>query len=236
MTGNVIFSVSTQMEMEGRQLKALKPDKNGWFKGIPPTMPKIAMLERLMRIERKNVSHRISRVYGKNGDDGLIIVYGDVKPFGPMGQYLKEEFEDPTMDAAFSLRSACVKYGQDGGIIKKKMLSLVTFDAVDGPGYLKASKRWVDASIGNEGLSTQLSASLEGYDKEIEVTQKDVKEAQEHLLAAGVESCVVTSQRVLDAFCCDKVIIKDRVIGKLGKGNFTDGNKPVSVFDLCFNS
>ena len=38
MADNVIFSISTEMEMEGRKLKAIKPDKDGIYRGIPLTV------------------------------------------------------------------------------------------------------------------------------------------------------------------------------------------------------
>ena len=38
MAENVIFSISTEMEMEGRQLKAVHPNKDGVFTGIPLTV------------------------------------------------------------------------------------------------------------------------------------------------------------------------------------------------------
>ena len=34
-TPGVVFSISTDLEFRGRQLKALKPDANGVFTGIP---------------------------------------------------------------------------------------------------------------------------------------------------------------------------------------------------------
>ena len=38
MDSKVVFSISTDLEFRGRQLKAIKPDKDGVYKGIPLTV------------------------------------------------------------------------------------------------------------------------------------------------------------------------------------------------------
>jgi len=35
MDSNVLFSITTQPELEGRELRSMKPDKNGVFRGVP---------------------------------------------------------------------------------------------------------------------------------------------------------------------------------------------------------
>ena len=47
MDKQVVFSISTQLEMEGRQLQAIKPDKNGVYKGIPLTVIGVASRNRV---------------------------------------------------------------------------------------------------------------------------------------------------------------------------------------------
>lgn len=265
MDKQVVFSISTQLEMEGRQLKAVKPDKNGVYKGIPLTVigvasrnhvdydrastlncitnlqgrfaanvqsgdmegewghPLIATKEdlpRLLYIDRARVSHYFTNVYGVETDNA-IIVYGDVVPYGPFGQYLKESFEDPKRNTSFSLRSAARVIGQSGANVKKQMLALVTFDAVDGPGFLHASKRFRDPNVATESL-------------DINVTKNDYISAMSSLQSVGHES-IITDQQVLDAFGCDQVKVKDIIMTKAGKGRFVSDQGSVSIFGEMFD-
>ena len=280
MADNVVFSISTEMEMDGRQLKAVKPNKDGVYQGIPltvigcnsrnnvnyekesvlkcltdaqsrfcanvktgdmegewghPLLKGNDCLDRLLYIDRTRVSHFFTRVYGKE-ENGLIIIYGDVKPFGPYKQYLIDSFEDPTRNTSFSLRSAAVKTGQDAsGITQKKMLALVTFDAVDGPGFLMASKRYRDPSIATESFEAKVEKTRLNVD--FKVNRKQFLDVQEAHKAAGFES-VIIDQRVLDAFGCDKITIKEKVTVKYaGHKQFVDmEGKNISLFDTCFGS
>ena len=279
MAENVIFSISTEMEMEGRSLKAIKPDKDGVYKGIPLTVIGVnsrnnvnytkesvlhcltdtnsrfaaniktgdmegewghpflegkESLGRLLYIDRARVSHYFTKVYGKE-ENGIIIVYGDVKPFGPFKQNLIDSFEDPNRNTSFSLRSAAVPIGQDAaGITQKRMLALVTFDAVDGPGFLMASKRFQDKSVATAGMSVRLKPGILNVDFSVNRTQ--FLDAQEYRKASGMES-VILDQRVLDAFGCDKLTVKETVIKAVGHKQFVDAaGKNVSLFDTCFGS
>ena len=278
MAENVIFSISTDMEMEGRQLKAIYPNKDGVFTGIPltvigcnsrnnvnyeresvlkcltdekarfaaniktgdmegewghPLLEGDKCLSRLLYIDRTRVSHYFTRVYGKE-ENGLTIIYGDVKPFGPYKQNLIDSFQDPTRNTSFSLRSAAIPIGKDAtGIVKKRMLSLVTFDAVDGPGFLMASKRFRDPAVATESFKPIVTDNIIQLD--FSVNKRQFLDTQEYLKASGFES-IVTDQRVLDAFGCDKITIRDKVTVKYaGHKQFVDeaGNN-VSLFDACF--
>lgn len=280
MADNVVFSITTELEMDGRQLKSVKPDKNGIYKGIPltvigcnsrnnvnyekesvlrcitdpnsrfcanvktgdmegewghPLLNGEKGLDRLLYIDRARVSHRFTKVYGKE-ENGLIIIYGDVKPFGPFKQCLIDAFEDPNLNASFSLRSAARKIGQDpSGIIQKEMLALVTFDAVDGPGFLMASKRYQDPSVATESMEVLSNNNILNVD--FKVNRKQYLDATVYRKAVGFET-VLTDQRVLDAFGCDKITIKEKVSLKyVGHNQFVDmQGKNVSLFDTCFGS
>ena len=280
MADNVVFSITTELEMDGRQLKAVKPNKNGIYEGIPLTVigcnsrnnvnyekesvlkcitdPKSRFcanvktgdmegewghplltgkecLDRLLYIDRTKVSHCFTRVYGKE-DNGLIIIYGDVKPTGPYKQCLIDSFEDPSRNTSFSLRSAAKPIGTDAaGIVQKQMLALVTFDAVDGPGFLMASKRYRDPSIATESFEAKVEKTRLNVD--FKVNRKQFLDAQAARKAAGFES-VIVDQRVLDAFGCDKITIKEKVTVKYaGHKQFVDmEGKNISLFDTCFGS
>lgn len=279
MADNVVFSISTEMEMEGRALKAVKPNKDGIYTGIPltvigcnsrnnvnyekqsvikcltdpnsrfcanvktgdmegewghPLLEGDKCLDRLLYIDRKCVSHCFTRVYGKE-ENGLIIIYGDVKPTGPYKQQLIDSFEDPTRNTSFSLRSAAVKIGQTpDGIVQKRMLALVTFDAVDGPGFLMASKRFRDQAVATESMKTTLTDKTLNVD--FSVNRKQYLNSMEYRKASGFES-VILDQRVLDAFGCDKITIKEKVVKAIGHKQFVDAaGQNVSLFDTCFGS
>jgi hypothetical protein len=280
---NVVFSISTQMEMEGRQLKALKPNKDGVYTGIPLTVigcdsrnncsyekqsvlqcltdmksrfaanvttgdmegewghPFLAgdtSLERLLFIDRKNVSHFFTKVYGVDCGNDIIMIYGDVKPFGPYGKYLEDSFQDGMRNTSFSLRSAAAKIGTKNGIVQKKMLSLVTFDAVDGPGFLKASKRFRDPNVATEsyGIALDPSRKFDVADVELTADKEQFLKTQEKLQSVGQES-IITDQRILDAFMCDKITLRDTVLTRgTSTKVFTSEGKPVSLFDMCFSN
>lgn len=280
MANNVVFSISTQMEMEGRQLKAVKPNKDGVYTGIPLTVigcdsrnkvnyeresvlncltdmqsrfaanvstgdmegewghPFLTgqSLDRLLHIERTRVSHYFTKVYGKDMGNGIIMIYGDVKPFGPYGQYLKESFEDPSRNTSFSLRSAAKITGHRNGVTQKQMIALVTFDAVDGPGFLKASKRFRDEDVATESLANHVADDLASeYNVDIEVSKPEFLKSQESLKMAGQES-IITDQRILDAFGCDKITIRDKVVSRVGKRFYDETGKDICLFDQCFGA
>ncbi len=280
--GNVLFSISTDLEFRGRELKALKPDKNGVYKGIPlsvigmksrnnmvyeresvmecltdpksrfvmnlksgdlegewghpllDTDPK-KCVQRLLYLDRTRVSHHFTRIYAKEDkDSGYAIIYGDVKPSGPYKQTLDDNFQDPTRNVSFSLRAATVVTRQDHGVTYKRMLAMFTFDAVDGPGYVEASKRFQDMAS-QEGLSVLPSADLSG-DVDVSVNKNDFLKAMKSLETSGMESNIV-DQRVLDAFGCDEIKVRDRVLRPLRGGYFADASgRKVSLFDAAFDS
>ena len=272
---NVVFSISTDLEFRGRQLKAIKPDANGVYKGIPLTViginsrnnvcydknsvidcltnensrfvmnlrsgdlegewghplldpdPK-KMLSRLLYLDRTKVSHHFTKVYAKDTGNGSLIVYGDVKPSGPYGKDLKANFEDATRNASFSLRAATIPTKTENNVIYKRMLAMFTFDAVDGPGYVEASKRFRDPSL--EGLGIH----VDDNNVDINVSKEDFLEATEALKSSGLESKIV-DQAVIDAFGCDEVVVKEKVLRKVDGRVFVDcdGNR-VSIFDQAF--
>ena len=280
MADNVVFSISTELEMDGRQLKSVKPNKDGVYTGIPltvigcnsrnnvnyekesvlrcitdassrfcanvktgdmegewghPFLSGDSSLERLLYIDRARVSHFFTRVYGKE-ENGITIIYGDIKPFGPYKQCLIDSFEDPTRNTSFSLRSAAKAIGTDpSGIVQKRMIALVTFDAVDGPGFLMASKRYRDPAVATESFKPTVTDNIINID--FSVNKKQFLDTMEYRKAAGFESIEVFDQRVLDAFGCDKVTIKEKIVKPVGHKQFVDTTGTnVSIFDTCFGS
>ena len=175
-------------------------------------------LARVMLIDSTRESHTIHRVWtGETTEQGHTVVYGDIQPSGPYGQYLKERFEDPLKNAAFSLRSLVAKIGQDGPIIRQRVNALVTIDAVDCPGYAEASKVYVQ---GLEGLQFEFDPA---------------KHMPELAAALGCES--IDDQQLLDILQVDKVTVEHTLSGVLNPstGCIVDGNgKAHNMFHNIF--
>lgn len=112
-----------------------KPDLN---------RPMSEYLARIMRVETANVSHHIRNVWiDANAVDAqgksFIAIYGDVKPTGPMGSFLKEILDDKNQNCSFSIRSITNDEVKNGRIVKH-LTRIVTWDWVNDPGLDKASK------------------------------------------------------------------------------------------------
>lgn len=276
MDNSVVFSISTDLEFRGRQLKSVKPDKDGVYKGIPLTViglnsrngvnyrresviscltdpksrfvmnlksgdlegerghpflgvdPKAAVA-RLLYLDRTKISHYITRVYTSplDANSDSIIVYGDIVPSGPYGEYLKQDFEDPKRNASFSLRAATQIIRKSNGVTYKEMLAMFTFDSVDGPGYVECSKRFQDPAFESLGINVSKN------NIDINVNKEQFLNVTKSFEMTGQESKII-DQRVLDAFGCDEVVIKEKVLRKV-KGGFIDQTGArVSLFDQAF--
>ena len=103
-------------------------------------------IERMLVIDPTKVSHAILNVKTQPSENGkFILVTADIKCIGPYGKFLDESFRDNDRNTAFSLRSLTDKPVNQGGMLMKKMMALITFDAVGGSGYEQASKRYMPA-------------------------------------------------------------------------------------------
>lgn len=127
-------------------------------------------LRRMVYIDRTRVSHYIRGVKFRQTSEGNVVVYGDIGVTGPYGESLKDTLEDPNRNTAFSLRALTQKM-QDGTRCVKVM---VTFDAVDGPGFEEASKRYMGAQedisveqLMDDDIKDQLFSTEDITDQEI---------------------------------------------------------------------
>lgn len=103
-------------------------------------------IARLLDIRRQFESHHIKRVSTVATSDGNTLIVGSIKPTGPYGKYLSEDFQDPNRNTAFSVRSLCEEQrNPKNGQVMRKIRVLVTFDAVGSPGFKQASKRYSPA-------------------------------------------------------------------------------------------
>ena len=117
-----------------------------------------AALARLAHIDEDRVSHHFRTVEaGKRLGSGGVLGTGMVRPTGRRGAYLQANLDDPFMNTAFSLR-AITDARFEGGLSRRNMKKLVTFDAVLAGGFAEASKRYAPAveaygQRGEDGLS-----------------------------------------------------------------------------------
>lgn len=244
MLPQLFFNIQTLQVKDGAALKAMKPDKDGIYRGIPLTVlgqasrnnkfydersvvdcitnpksrffinltegnlegewghPLIAResdIARLAHIERERVSHYFTRVYTERMGN-MTVVFGDVVPFGPYGKYLKESLEDPRRNTAFSLRSLCARMGQDGSVTRQRMLALITFDAVDGPGYEMASKRFAAST---ESISIQ-----QEFEYLTNVDQLQKESSMRELL--GVEA--ITEDQICELLGTEHAVIANEAL------------------------
>ena len=176
-------------------------------------------IARIAVVDPTKVSHCIHKVRcGEPTEKGYRIVYADIEPCGPYGQYLKESLLNPRMNTAFSLRSLVAKIGQQGPIIKQRVTALITVDAVDAPGYAEASKVRIP--------------SMEGLSFDIEHPENHL---QELAVACGCES--IDDQQLLDMLQVNKVIVNKSLNGIVDERgcyiNTADGKK--SFFHELWN-
>jgi hypothetical protein len=172
---------------------------------VDTSTPSRAVLDRLCRIDRTLASHYISAIRTVQTDNGFIIVKGDVKPYGPYAQYLKDSMEDPNRNTAFSLRALTQDVENRGGITVRKVCLLVTFDAVDGPGFEEASKRYMSSTealnqtyIFDQGRSASLTSA--------DLCDPSVKKSL-------FSQETITDQQILDMMKSDVVRVRHETVG-----------------------
>jgi hypothetical protein len=182
---SMVEAISSPNSLFYKKLVAGQLEGEWWH---PLTGNDESALARIAKIERNNVSHHIHRVYtGEPTEQGHVIVYGDIEPSGPYGPHLKESLESPRINTAFSLRSLVSNMGEKDGVIKQRVIVLVTIDAVDSPGYAEASK--VDIS------------SFENYSYEVDL----VKHANLLRTEFGLEH--INDPQIQDLLESDKITV-----------------------------
>lgn len=185
-------------------------------------------LLRITLIDRALVSHYIKRVRSQKTEDGkYYIVYGDIVPFGPYGQYLRDSFADPKRNTAFSLRSLCSVIGESNGVTKKRVAAMITFDHVDGSGYELSCKRFQDRKcISNESFSLMSKV----------VSIDDLRESQVIAKAVGFES--INHQQLFDLLQTNTISVCQEVkavFDERQKQLITPAGKK-SIFHTMFDS
>lgn len=186
----LLLFVGVMDTFDGRKLKGLRPEADGYYHGIPLSAfnakslngcyydtdsyrrqltdastpfnirlthgnlygewghPKDdAPLSRIVQIDRNQESHHFKAIYTASESSNTPIIFGDLKPTGPKGQYLEPSLMNPHENTAFSLR--CLMTEKYDPLLKAPLRTVeefVTFDAVDMPGYLYGSKWYAEAT------------------------------------------------------------------------------------------
>lgn len=192
-----------------------------------------AAIARTLQIDSNFVSHYFTKIYSRKTADGkYYIVYGDVVPFGPNGKYLAESFADPKRNTAFSLRSLTSNpEPSNAGYVIKKILALITFDAVSTPGFEEASKCFMD--VGNEHFSFEMSERGAKC-----VSAEDLCAIPNCAEVIGCET--INNQSLLDMLQTDTVTIKTHnqiIVGKFDNksGGLITGQKALSAFHSLYS-
>ena len=180
-----------------------------------------ADIKRIMYIDRTKVSHGFTRIYSQPTEDGkYILILGDVLPCGPYKRELLDSFEDPNRNTAFSLRSLTSSPQLRNGVQYKKVLALITFDAVETGGYEEASKRFMAS---NECL-------------EFKIPTLDFINNNDYKVAVGFEN--LDSDQLFDMLGTDKIILENKTIGiynEVNKNIITSTGSKSSIFHTMYN-
>lgn len=150
--------------------------------------PMSEYLARTLAIEETNISHHIRNVWiDVNAVDShgkpFVAIYGDVKPCGEKGKYLKEILDDPNQNCSFSIRSLADSVVRNGRV-EKNLIRIITWDMVNDPGLDKASKYH--------------SMSLESYEMENDVyfdipqVMQEVKQRQDTGIALESDDALLS--------------------------------------------
>ena len=196
----VFFSVQVLDNLEGKKLKALKPDAHGYYDvclamldatsrnsayydvdsivheiTTPSTVfnmmltqgnlrgefghpPITSPIERIDAIVEDRVSHHIAKLWTGERTERGIPLFGKIKPSGPFGHLVETSLQNPCENTTFSLR--CLMTQRQDNVnrrMHRTVKRLVTFDYVNMPGYLEASK-WF--SPGNESFMREITPEM----------------------------------------------------------------------------
>lgn len=105
-----------------------------------------SFLARVSRIDERSVSHHIRDVrldFDRVKDDQgrpIVAVIGWVKPCGPHGEALRQQFENPDENVCFSIRSFTNDSVNAMGILNKAIVEIITWDYVNEGGISSANK------------------------------------------------------------------------------------------------
>ena len=154
--------------------------------------------ERVRTLDPTKEAITYRRIYSKPlKTSNKIAIFGDGKPSGPYGQYFSERMEDTTRNCAFSLRSITQdNVDRRTGVIYKKIIQLITFDAgVPSGGYKEASKRYASAESLNDYISSP--ADIEDF---LSINK-------------SISYETLKEDEICEIFKASKIVVKKEVLG-----------------------
>lgn len=163
------------------------------------TIPPNVLLNRIGRIEEKNISHHIKELTlekvkdEKNKD--VILVYGVLKPCGPLATALEASLNNKEENVFFSIRSFSRKSWVNGEEVVG-VTGIVTWDYVNHGGIALANK-YDTAKV----TSYQLENIIDDYN----FTDVEFNEAIVNSKAVGMESCNTELTMIKDSMGWNKV-------------------------------
>ena len=181
--------------------------KNGFLKaevGHPKKTSIMSMPEymnRILTINPENVCAHIKEVWLEEtntkeagSDANLVLIKAKIKPSGPKAQFLKELFDDPDANVAFSIRSLTTDT-LINGIVVKVLKQVITWDFVIEPGLSTATK-W--KTLGIESLD------LMSIDMEDMETRTDLVKSLKNEETYATEDSKEVIQSLITMFDCNK--------------------------------
>lgn len=179
-------------------------------------------IPRLMRIDEQNVSHYFKKIWVDENSmmvDGMETypVKALIKPTGPKGKILEQQLQDPTLNNAFSIRSLVQPMNVQGEYEYRKVLAVVTFDAVMAPGYTVASKRY---TAGQEAL---VDTNVDQLIKFVDVT-------------TGMESIMISTDQLnkIARDITDGITVDNKNFASAGNGCFKSGDEVITGLSMFY--
>lgn len=111
-----------------------------------PGMGRDEYLQRILTVYEANVCNHIrmielqEEVTRAEGGKPVVVTYGEVKPFGPMGEIAEESLSSPDINTCYSIRSITFDQRDSWGRLVKKLMEVATWDLVLEPGIEIATK------------------------------------------------------------------------------------------------
>lgn len=185
-------------------------------------------MNRLLQIDEHYISHQFGKIWV---DEKPIVLHGIegypiralVKPCGPYGEVLERSLKDPTINTAFSIRSLCIPdAGPDRKYEYRQVQIVVTFDAVNAPGFEMATKRYNVASM--ESFTERCAAF------EADTSRGQLEDAIK--ATAGMESSIMITDRDIKKFFNER----DYCVGNKLVGSSITGKTSLLKTDNCIGS
>lgn len=124
-------------------------------------MSPVQFLTRVLDIHEQSTCNHIlrleldeERILDKDTGVKVAAVIGSIKPSGPFGQALEEQFENPEENVCYSIRSITNDFTDAQGRLNKVIKEVVTWDYVNEPGIQYAKKSY---SPSLESAKTEIS-------------------------------------------------------------------------------